>query len=75
MSLAGLALVGLSYFLIQWLQPARHGYTSEGNTARPTWKNIEALVIAETMSGEQTTTQDHLMAGGSGGGGGASGEF
>jgi hypothetical protein len=75
MLLAGLALVGLSYFLIKWLQPARHGYTSEGNAPRPAWKNIEALVIAETMSGGQTTTQDHLMAGGSGGGGGASGEF
>ncbi len=73
--LAGLILVGLSYFLIKWLQPARHGYTSEGNAPRPAWKNIEALVIAETMSAGQATTQDHLMAGGSGGGGGASGEF
>lgn len=76
MLLAGMLLVGLSYFLIKWLRPSRHGYTSEVNHAEPAWKNIEALVIAETMSGGQTSTaHDQLMAGGSGGGGGASGEF
>jgi hypothetical protein len=76
MLLAGILLVGLSYFLIKWLRPSRYGYTSEVNDTNPAWKNIEALVIAETMSGGQTATaHDQLMAGGSGGGGGASGEF
>ena len=75
MLLLGLVLIAICYFLIKWLRPARHGFTSEIISPRPAWKNVEALVIAETMSGDKTLQEDTLMSGGSGGGGGASGDF
>ena len=75
MLLLGIVLIAGCYFLIKWLQPGRHGYTSEMISSRPSWKNIEALVIAETMSGGEIPNEDNLMAGGSGGGAGASGDF
>jgi hypothetical protein len=75
MLLLGLLLIAICYFLIKWLQPGRYGFTSEAISPRPSWKNIEALVIAETMVGNDAPKVDNLLAGGSGGGGGASGEF
>lgn len=75
MLLLGLLLVALIYYLIRLLQPARYGYSSEIASPRSSWKNLEALVVAETMGGENRDPADSLMAGGSGGGGGASGEF
>lgn len=75
MLLLGLLLIAICYFLIKWLQPCRYGFTSEAISPRPSWKNIEALVIAETMGGDNTPQVDNLMSGGSGGGGGASGDF
>lgn len=75
MLIAGIVMIGLSYFLIKWLSTSRHGFTSEATSSRPDWKNVEALIIAETMSGTETATENNLMSGGSGGGGGAGGDF
>lgn len=75
MLLAGLLLVVISYSLIKWLSPARNGFTSETTSAQPAWKNVEALIIAETMGGDKPGEPDQIFAGGSGGGGGATGDF
>ena len=76
MLLVGIVLISVAYFLIKWLRQTRHGFTSEAISARPEWKNIEGLIIAETMSGGDKPTQDdNLFSGGSGGGAGASGDF
>lgn len=75
MLFGGLLLLGLSFILIKWLRPSRHGYTSEISSSRRDWQNIETLIIAETTVDSTLISKDNLMAGGSGGGGGASGEF
>lgn len=75
MLILGLLLIALSYFLIRLLQPARYGFTAEIISPQSAWKNMEAVVIAETVGVGNATPKDSLMAGGSGGGGGASGEF
>ena len=75
MLIIGLLLIALSYFFIKWLKTTRHGYTSESMAARPSWQNVEGLIIAETMGGLSPTSENHLMDGGIGGGGGASGEY
>ena len=75
MLIAGLLMVALSYFFITWLQSPRYGFTSENTDIQPAWKNVEALIIAETMGGYSKPFEDPLMAGGSGGGAGAGGEF
>lgn len=71
----GTFVIVLCYFLIKWLRPERYGYTSEMISPKPSWRNIEALVIAETMGGSEAPLKNDLMSGGSSGGGGASGEF
>ena len=71
----GTFLIVLCYFLIKWLRPERRGFTSEMISAKSSWRNIEALVIAETMGGSEAPQKDNLFSGGSSGGGGASGEF
>ncbi len=71
----GTFLIVLCYFLIKWLRPERRGFTSEMISAKSSWRNIEALVIAETMGGNEVPQKDNLFSGGSSGGGGASGEF
>ncbi|MEO7210353.1 MAG: hypothetical protein ABIY35_05380 [Chitinophagaceae bacterium] len=75
MLIAGTLLIVLCYFLIKWLRPDRYGFTSEMISAKPAWRNMEALVIAETMGGTDAPQKDNLFSGGSSGGGGASGEF
>ncbi len=75
MLLLGTFLIVLCYFLIKWLRPEKYGFTSEMISSKPAWRNIEALVIAETMGGNEAPQKDNLMHGGSSGGGGASGEF
>ena len=71
----GAVLIAISYFLIKRLRPARYGFTSEMVSSRPAWRNIEGVVIAETMGGIESPARDNLMAGGGGGGAGASGDF
>ena len=71
----GIILIVLSYFLIKWLRKERYGFTSEMISAKPAWKNIEGILVVETMGGGVKPQQDTLMSGGSAGGGGASGEF
>lgn len=75
MLLAGLLLVAISYYLIKWLRPVQGGFTSEATSAQPAWKNVETLIIAETMGANQAGETDPIFAGGSGGGGGATGDF
>ncbi|MEO6134271.1 MAG: hypothetical protein ABIP35_03900 [Ginsengibacter sp.] len=75
MLLVGLLLVGISYYLIKWLSPSRNGFTSEATSSQPAWKNVEALIIAETMGGDKPGEPDQIFSGGSGGGGGATGDF
>lgn len=75
MLFVGIILVALCYFLMKLLRKARYGFTSEMITPQPSWRNIEALVIAETMGGSDAPQKDSLFQGGSSGGAGASGEF
>lgn len=75
MLLLGSVLIAIGYFFIKWLRPGRYGFTSEILSPQPAWKNIEALVIAETMGQAKIVQEDTLMSGGSAGGGGASGDF
>ena len=71
----GSVFLATGYFFIKWLRPDRYGFTSAINFSRPAWKNVEALVIAETLGENPISREDTLMAGGSSGGGGASGDF
>lgn len=71
----GIILVTICYFLIKWLQKAKYGFIAEMIIPQPSWRNIEALVIAETMGGSEAPQKDSLFQGGSSGGAGASGEF
>lgn len=77
MLIAGIMLIGVSYVLIKYLKQPRYGYTSDNlYPSKKNALNIEALIIAETFSKQQSTTQDtSLYGGGSGGGGGATGEY
>lgn len=76
MLVAGLLLMALSFFLIQFLHSPHYGFTSVNTSHRPAWKDAEALVIAQTMGGVIKSSDDSsLMSGGSGGGGGASADF
>lgn len=71
---AGIFLIGLSYFLIQWLREPRAGFTAQPLQQHTGVKNIEAIIIAETLQTgpEQQGTR---FGGGSFGGGGASSDY
>ncbi len=72
---AGILMTLIAYLLIKYLKEPKFGFTSEAEKNSKTSLNIEALIIAETLSGEAQPQTDTRFGGGSFGGGGASGEF
>ena len=74
----GVILIALAYYLSEYLQPEKYGFTSLPVSAELSngRSQIESLIIAETFSGmPQPTTSTTNFGGGNFGGGGASGEF
>ena len=75
---SGICLIVLSYYCIKYLQPSKNGFTSlaSSDVNNLSKFNLEALVIAETLSAPATPSQPDInYNGGNFGGGGASGEF
>jgi len=77
MVIGGLVLVGIAWFLINYLKNPRYGFTNEAeNDTENLAKNqLESLVIATTFSGQQAPDADTHFGGGSAGGGGAGGTY
>ncbi|MFT3681383.1 MAG: hypothetical protein QM791_13985 [Ferruginibacter sp.] len=75
MILAGVILVALAYLLTQFLREAKFGFTSaqQAGENEDGLRNIEAIIIAETLTPAQQPQQ--RFGGGNFGGGGASGDF
>jgi len=75
MTLGGVVLIAVAYTLTKWLQPAKHGFTSEQTDEdKEDAIQLESLIIAQTFSHQQQP--DGFKFGeGTGAGGGATGEF
>jgi hypothetical protein len=76
-TLAGIILTGVSLWLMKYLKVIRHGFTRENHLPEK-WAdmNVEALVISQTMGGNQITEdQSSLGGGGDFDGGGATTNF
>lgn len=77
LTLAGALITGVSLWLMQYLKVIRHGFTRENHLPEK-WAdmNIEAIIISQTMGGNQIT-EDNRDFGGGGefGGGGATTGF
>jgi hypothetical protein len=76
-TLAGLILIGISIFLLNYLKIIRNGFTRE-NILAEKWgnANVEAFIISQTMGGNQVSAQKQFEGGGgSFGGGGATGSY
>ena len=77
LTLAGLLLIGVSIALMRYLKTMHNGFTRE-NILSEKWgsMNVEALIISQTMGGNQPTVeQQDMPGGGASGGGGASSSF
>ena len=77
LTLAGVILLGVSIWLLNYLKVQRNGFTRE-NILSEKWANLnaEAFIISQTMGGNQVTVKEQFKGGGGGfGGGGASGEY
>jgi hypothetical protein len=75
MIIAGIIIIALSYMLMQMLKQPEYGFTAQQlRNDKIGLKNIEAIIIAETLSQgkDQPSTK---FGGGSFGGGGAGAEF
>lgn len=77
LTLAGIILTGLTILLMRYLKEMRAGFTRE-NLMTSKWAamNVEAILISQTMGGNQS--QDTVIesgGGGDSGGGGASSSF
>ena len=77
MILAGVILIVIAYALGKLLKPSRAGFTAlqtAAHTDKTIIQNLEAIVIAETLSSGQPQQQNRF-GGGNFGGGGAGGDF
>jgi hypothetical protein len=77
LTIAGVILIAVALFVLNYLKTVRHGYTRE-NLLEEKWgsMNIQGILISQTMGGNQIATDDSFKGGGGGfSGGGASGEF
>lgn len=77
LTISGLILTGISLWLMQYLKVIRHGFTRENHLPEK-WAdmNVEALIISQTLGGNQIT--ENPVEGGGGGdfsGGGASTQY
>ena len=79
MIIAGIIMTVIAYALIKYLKEPKNGFTDEQNSERSfTAKQLEALLIAQTLGHAKIETTDGNateFGGGSGGGAGAGGEF
>ncbi len=75
LTLAGITLIGLSWFLINYLKRPRYGFTSLKLKSSKENKNLESLIVVESFSNNSTSSESQLFQGGSGGGGGATGNY
>jgi hypothetical protein len=73
LTLAGIILLTVSLWLMQYLKVIRHGFTRENHLPEK-WAdmNVEAIIISQTLGGNQIS-EEKTMGGGGGdfGGGGA----
>ncbi|RAW00104.1 hypothetical protein [Pseudochryseolinea flava] len=76
LTIAGVILVSISLALLNYLKIVRHGFTRENHLPEK-WAgmNIEAVVISQTLGGNQINVQDAPVKGGDFGGGGSSDSF
>ncbi len=81
LTLGGMALIGIAYFLIRYLHTPRHGFTSQSpeqlrEQDEELAVNAESLVIAESFTPPATPPGGGFeFGGGTGGGGGAQGQW
>ncbi|HLK30672.1 MAG TPA: hypothetical protein VKT28_18995 [Puia sp.] len=79
MIIGGIITIAIAYALKKYLNEPKSGFTDEQNTEHSfTAKQLEALLIAQTLGHAKIETTDGNateFGGGSGGGGGAGGEF
>lgn len=75
MTIGGFILLGISYFLIRYLQTPKHGLTYQNEEEGNRLLNLEGILIAQTFGGAHKPNTDPNFGGGSFGGGGASGGF
>jgi uncharacterized membrane protein YgcG len=74
---AGAVLTALTLLLMNYLKTMRNGFTRE-NLLSEKWgdMNIQAIIISQTMGGNQVAVSDDFKSGGGEfGGGGASGNY
>lgn len=76
LTLSGLILLGVSFYLLNYLKTPKKGFTREA-LLNEKWanQNIEAIVISQTLGSNQLPEEGFSGNGGEFGGGGASGEF
>lgn len=75
MIISGLLMIILAYSCTRYLKIPRFGFTSAEAHCNRRGLNVEALIIAETLSGPQQAEPGTHFGGGGFGGGGASGEY
>lgn len=77
MILGGLTMIGIAYAVTRYLQPSRHGFTSEAVISDKSIEmaQLESLIIAQTMSKTPGADDTFQFGEGSGGGAGASGDY
>ncbi len=73
MVIAGVVMILIAYFFIKYLKVPKAGFTSQALSTGSGTRNIEALIIAETLSSQQPSSNQ--FGGGDFGGGGASGSY
>jgi hypothetical protein len=75
LTISGVILLSISLYLFRYLKTPQHGYTRE-NLLKEKWAsaNPEAIVIAQTLGGNQVSTND-TSGGGSFSGGGSTDSF
>jgi hypothetical protein len=74
--IAGVVLIGVSYWLMKYLQQPKHGFVFEDDdTASRQQADIEALVVGETFSHQAVPVEENTFGGGSFGGAGAGSNY
>ena len=75
MIIGGIMMIGIAYILLKYLKIPRKGFTAIAEMNARRSNNLEALIIAETLSAPQQSPSGTQFGGGDFGGGGASGEY
>lgn len=75
MLIGGVLIILTSYFFIKYLKLPKAGFTSEELRTASGANNLEALIIAETLSSQQQPQSGNQFGGGDFGGGGATGSY